>query len=209
MPAVGGRAAALRYTSVARARRKPVFSAISAEVVQDYLTAAEAWVDRWTGRSGFDTSSRTEVYDGGGHDCLRLRAIPITSITSITITDADGSTEALTISTDVDYDTGLKGEVRFGPNNASSYAYWPSGFRNISVVYTAGYAVGSVPDDIQEAVIHRALALHMETSLYMAAGLKSQKIGDGSQQRISREDVDLVMDRVYELLGPYKRLEVL
>lgn len=197
---------ALTLTTVTRARRKAAFSAISTDVVTDFLEAAEDWVQSYCDRE-FITHSHTGYYNGHGGKRLYLRNVPVSSISAATITLDDGTVETLTPSTDLTFQA-ANGAVEFGPNNTSSFDVWPSGFKNISITYTAGYTLGTdLPYAIEEAVILRALVLFAESGEDMNAALLSQTVGEGTKQRVTPYITDGWMEQVYSLLAPYRRLE--
>lgn len=197
---------ALTLTTIGRMRRKAAFADISTDVVTDFGQAAEEWVESYCDRS-FVYGSTTGTYNGDGGRRLYLRNVPVSSITSCVITDEGGSTETLTPATDLDFQAD-NGAVEFGPNNTSSYEIWPKGFRNISIVYVAGYTLGStMPDAIEEAVCLRALCLFAESGENMSAALGAQQMGEISKTRISPAMVEGWMDQVRSLLAPYRRLQ--
>jgi hypothetical protein len=78
----------------------------------------------------------------------------------------------------------------------------------IEVQYTGGYAAGSIPPDIQEAVALKAVCEFAQSSAYQNPAFKQQNIGGAAQTRIDEGDVRRWMRVVEELLAPYKRWEV-
>lgn len=195
---------ALTLTTVARARRKAAFAAINSDVISDFLTAAQDWVESYCDRK-FDSANYSGIYNGHGGRTLFLKHRPVTALLSASIEDDAGSVETLDISTDLEYEA-ANGAVRFGPNNVSSYNAWPEGFQNITITYTAGYS--TIPDAVQEAVILRALVMFSTSGENMNAALVSQQVGEGSKNRVTPYIVDGWMKDVYALLGPYCRMEV-
>lgn len=72
------------------------------------------------------------------------------------------------------------GSYRFNSETGQLFTidgYFDWGYRNIEVRYTAGYASGAVPDDVQEATCSIAGALY-NMSQTSGSGLKREKIGD-------------------------------
>ena len=199
-------ATTLIYTTKARAKRKAVFSAISNDIVTDFLASAERWAERFCDRL-LGSASRTEVYNGDGTDTLFLKQVPVSSITSITITDANGDSEALSTSNPDYVFEPANGRVQFGPDNGSSYAVFPASFiQNVSVVYTGGES--TIDDDIQEGIILKAAADYASTSLFMKGGVGKQTIGGASMERITEAEIAAMITRAENLLWPFKRLEV-
>jgi hypothetical protein len=175
-------------------------------VVTDFLGAAENWVESYCDRI-LSRQTTTGTYNGDGGKRLYLRNTPVSSITSATITDLGGNVETLTPSTDLSFQAD-NGGVEFGPNNTSGYDKWPEGFRNISIVYVAGYTLGTdMPDAIEEAVCLRALCIFAESAENMSAGLVSQSMGEISKSRTTPYIIDGWMAQVASLLAPYRRLQ--
>jgi len=195
---------ALIYTTVARARRKPAFAGISAELVSDFLADAERSVEKYCDRE-LNLIARTEVYNGNDAPAFYLRVAPVVSIASITVTDRNGDSEVLAAD-DYLFDP-RNGKVQFGPDNSSSFGLWPRlPLQNISVVYTAGH--DPIPDDIQEAVILYAIADYAQSSLFMNAGIRRQSVGSGAtMERMSQDDLEKMLEKARDKLNPYRRLE--
>jgi hypothetical protein len=196
--------AALVLTDTARARRKAAFGAVSSDVVNDFLAAAEAWVHSCCDRK-FVASNYSVTYNGTGGRRLYVKNRPINSLVSCSIVDDGGAVETVNVSTDLTYESEA-GAVEFGPDNASSYDIWPRGFQNINLTYNAGYA--AIPDDVQEAVILRALVLYAASGSDMNAALGGQTVGEGRKDRITPAVVDGWQKQAESLLAPYRRLEV-
>lgn len=194
---------ALVLTTVARARRKAAFAAVSEEVVADFLQAAEDWVQSYCDRS-FASANYSAVYNGHGAATLFLKNVPITGITSVVITDPSGSTESLDPATDLVY-RAENGAVQFGPNNVSSYDVWPHGFQNVAIVYTAGYSI--IPDAVQEAAALKALCLFAASGSDMNAALASQTVGEGQKQRNPAAIIEGWQRQAELMLAPYCRRE--
>lgn len=184
-----------------------------------HLNAAEYAIRRYCGRNlsnGFETATRTEIYDGNSEAVIHLNEWPVTSITSVSLIDNSGSSTAL--ETTGDYRVNLvTGELhrlgavlsRFGGeaggwmedygnvDRFGVYPNWPDGAQNVSVVYVGGYT--TVPDDIKMAVWRM-----IDMSLAEAGanvGLQSESIGSYSYSRLaSSEKAEAIRD----LLGIYR-----
>jgi len=117
----------------------------------DLIEQASETVDLYCGRDFALHEDVAERYDGPGRRRLRLRGWPIVSVASVAV---DGT--ALT--GDVEY------EVDAGPGILERVdgAVWPPGRRNVSIVYTYGYATppgaiaGVVEDLVAGALTHAA-----------------------------------------------------
>ncbi len=135
------------------------------------LSIAQEQVRSMAGRSitdGFESASRTLVLDGNGQNALQLVEWPVTSITSVSEIDDQGTATAYaTTDYSVEAKTGLlhRGRYtasgRFAGDSAGGWQgagvydtwgtapCWPEGETNISVVYTGGYA--TIPYGIKMA----------------------------------------------------------
>jgi len=136
--------------------------------------------------NGFESTSRTERYDGTDETTIQLVEWPVTSITSVTLYTAGGDTEVLDADTyRVNGDSGVLSRIdpkmgrfpvtAFGTVNAtfSVQPWFEQGFDNVQVVYTGGYA--TIPADIK-------MACYRLTDLAYAArgrnmGIQSESLG--------------------------------
>lgn len=113
--------------------------------LQRMLDVASAMAERYTERS-FAAGARTEKRSGEGSDFLLLKDSPVLTITTLTIDTvavpaSDGTTAGYLFD---DYSVFLR-------NYQNGFTI---GRRNITIVYTAGYA--TIPADVQQAVIEIA-----------------------------------------------------
>jgi uncharacterized phiE125 gp8 family phage protein len=136
--------------------------------------------------NGFESTSRTERYDGTDEATIQLIEWPVSSITSVTLYTAGGDTEVLDSDTyRVNGDSGVLSRIdpkmgrfpvtAFGTVNAtfSVQPWFDQGFDNVEVVYTGGYA--TIPADIK-------MACYRLTDLAYAArgrnmGIQSESLG--------------------------------
>ena len=136
--------------------------------------------------NGFESTSRTERYDGTNEQTIQLIEWPVTSITSVTVYTAGGDTAVLDADTyRVNGDSGVLSRIdpvlgrfpvtAFGTVNAtfSVQPWFEQGFDNIEVVYTGGYA--TIPADLK-------MACYRLTDLAYAArgrnmGIQSESLG--------------------------------
>ena len=115
------------------------------DLLEDVLAAAEAAIARRIGLTNgtLESSTYTErVSPNGGY--LVLKAHPVIALTSVT--PYNGT--ALTVD-DLDVADGLVTKLAGGSFGTAAH----------TVVYTAGWATGEVPEDLRRAVIE--LARHM------------------------------------------------
>lgn len=154
----------------------------------DYLEALELSavkaIERQTGHYFGTPEEVTELVSGGeidGYTVLWLRDIPredgITPGTTLEVETFDGDDWNLEDAADFELDG-------YGLYHDSA---WPTGFRNVRVTYSRGYAVGEEPKDIREAVM--------------------QRVGDMYENREdAREDAG--GDLSSALVGTYRRVRV-
>lgn len=154
-------------------------------------------IDATTGAQTFESAARDEKYDGCGESVLSLRNYPVSSIASIALVSADGTSTTLA-STDYTADLSAgrlrwNGSTAYWPGwseqtGAPAYGYrppgWPDGFQNVRVQYTAGYS--TVPADL------RGVATAMCVDLYLNRKknrmLSASGIGDKSDTYRSADD---------------------
>lgn len=68
------------------------------------------------------------------------------------------------------------------PGWGEDFGEWPRGFQNVLVHYTAGYASGSIPADLEQACIEVVADMYSETE--RDRGLASESLGDYSYSAI-------------------------
>ena len=154
--------------------QSPSLATVDGGLLASLITAASAAAERYCGRE-FTSVLRTEIYDGDGSPYLMLRAFPlgVAGVAAITVTAEDGTTDTIAIA-DLLLNLG-NGVIKIkagAPN--SDVSYFPSGFQNISVPYTAGYV--TIPADVQQAVVQ--IAEGMLSANERAGDVTSEKIGD-------------------------------
>lgn len=171
-------------------------------------SAAEAVVREYVGRN-LTQASYTEFYPGNGQRALVLRHRPVTAVASIHLDNtgyfgrnpdgafdptasllADGRDYVL--DWDVDAGHSRTGIVwRLGTSWAEvPRQYYPRyvtqetgiAVGNIKVTYTAGFAPGAVPQDLQYAVCF--LASYMKRTVEAGAHLHAERLGDYSYELV-------------------------
>ena len=153
-------------------------------ILGDIINGVSALVNSYCKRV-FLTTSFTEYYDGNGQRELILRNVPIISISTLYNADAnrtfDSSTEV-----DVSADVLIKkqsGIIELWNNEAA----FIKGSANIKITYVAGYALASIPFDIQMAVRLMVAQKYMKYST-REYNHQSQTIGDMTTT-YSNEDI--------------------
>lgn len=143
-------------------------SAFTQTIIEKIIDRVQAQVERWCGRV-LEGATFTEKHDGDGSEILLVRNPPIRTLTSIAITDGNGTTTYTTSSSPALDDlfrwtgsTDERGEIRwidavhgrfvsdgFGAILVPQFGvspHFPEGFQNITVVYDGGWA--TTPDDL-------------------------------------------------------------
>ncbi len=122
----------------------------------DFLDTCCEWaqgqIESWLKRA-VESTAYSETRDGDGSSLLYLKNYPIVSVTSITINDV-----AVT-----DLSTNVKTNLNTGAVYLKS-GIFTSGFQNVTVVYTAGYAASAIPDEIKAAVIELAAIIYKDST---------------------------------------------
>ena len=170
-----------------------VWAGISGTAQDALLTvlvdAVSMEVRRWCDRNltdGFELVSRTERYDGTGEQTIQLMEWPVTTVTRVRVYSAGGTYETLDTDTyRVNGDSGVLSRIdpvlaRF-PTNAfgtieSTFSVQPwftSGFDNVEVVYTGGYA--TIPADLKMACYRLTDLAYTARGRNM--GLQSESLG--------------------------------
>lgn len=181
--------------SVARAQECEQLASVDAARLSTLIAAASAAIVRFCGRA-FVSTAYTETYSGDGTTELLLRHYPLITLTTVTITDDDGT--EYDIATDQFRLDEAAGIVHFKPDADDDYTWWPEGTLNIEIVYTAGYA--TVPDDVQEACVLTVAALYAAAST--DPNLQSESLGDYSFTR--RTAAEAIPAEAQRLLASYR-----
>jgi uncharacterized phiE125 gp8 family phage protein len=195
----------IQLVTDAKAQAVQALSNVDAALLTSLLQAASAFVEHYCDRS-FLSAAYTETISGKGTHVLYLRQRPVTAITSVVITDSSGATETVPAS-----DYALRAEaarLELLPYFVGIYGTFPPGRLNVAVAYTAGYAVGSIPDDLQEAVIQVTLQMHGLSNRKDAA-IASETLGTYSVSYADLASGVAVTPLIAELLNPYKNFNAL
>lgn len=175
----------------ARARRHAQLLGADATLLAALLTAASDSVERYCGRV-FLSAERTETYSGLGTNILFLRCYPVASVATIKWLDDDAVETEITTGNRVNLRTG---ELRL------TEEYFPCGFENIKVKYTAGWT--TIPEAVQEAVVQIVAQLYADG--LQDASVASEKLGEYSYQRQVWEGFG---GSIRNLLAPYRDMRV-
>lgn len=168
------------------------------ELLEILINQATDTVEAYLGLTVLLTTYTNEVYDGGGTNELFLKNYPVdtTSVTlqyrNTTVTNNDSWSTVTT----TDYFI-YGGEGYIWKN--TPFIDLPQHYR---ATYDAGWASGSVPDDLKLAVMKLVSGLY---NRMRAEGKKSEKLGEYAVSWMDEE----VLDKGIELLlAPYRRMSV-
>ena len=114
-------------------------------ITQELITKASVFANNYTGRI-LAQQTFTETYDGDGSDILFLNNYPITSVTTVH-QDSDRAFGVDTLVDSDDYLTYADNRKLVGIGTR-----WFKDIQTIKVVYVAGFVIGSIPDDLVNAV---------------------------------------------------------
>ena len=176
-----------------------------------FITSAEANIYNWVRRTSFESATYTEYPQGLNSKWLRLREMPVTSITSVAIDSERTFASSATLAT-----------TEYSLINGGLYRVtgtWPgvvqrrSGLLGasvqpsngiIKVVYVAGYA--TVPEDIKYCVKQ---AVARTIAVKGGGALKSESL-DGYTYTLDSEAGrgDALGEEVRKILNKYKRVTV-
>lgn len=158
---------------LARAQQAPQLASVDADLLAHLIAAASTAIEQHCRRT-FLSQTFTEVYDGDGTQELLLDQFPVASLTTVTITDSDGTEY------DIDVDQfrirEADGLIKFRPDADADFTSFPDDFQNVEIVYVAGYT--DIPEDVQEACILTVAWMVAHDKLDQA--LASERLGDYS-----------------------------
>lgn len=141
-------AAGTGLVTLARALLDPALADLDEDLLNALILGATRFYQTvW--HQDIIAATHTEAHDGDGQNILLVRQTPITSITTVTLTDDDG-TETEIAGAQFRFNA-KAGIVRFKPDTTADYSAFPAGFQNVEIVYIAGHA--TIPEDIQQATV--------------------------------------------------------
>lgn len=118
----------------------------------------------------YESSEKTEIYDGNGEYSLVLKRNPVSAISEMKFDDEIIDPNQYFLNKD----TGI---VRM-------YFWFPRGFNIISVTYTAGYTVDNIPQNLKNAI----LDLAMSYFTFQNGNIRKESI-DGASVEYESQDI--------------------
>ncbi len=161
-------------------------------ITQTLITKASVYANNYTGRI-LAQQTFTEIYDGDGTDILFLENYPIASVTTVH-QDSERAFGSTTLVASTDY-------LTYADNRklVSTGTTWFADIQTIKVVYVAGFAIGSIPEDLVNAV---TMLVDFWFKEYDAHRFGVTSTGTDTN-RITYEKIIPV--EIKEMLNPYKK----
>lgn len=186
--------------SQAEAQESSVLDDASPGDLDKAIKAASARICKYCCRE-FVQQEFVDTYDGDGGVEMDLDQFPVVSVSSVVIIESDG-TEVSIDGTEfrVRADTGT---IRYKPDSTADYTYFPTGFQNVKITYTAGFE--DVPADVKRACLLLAEALYATSENDVS--VKSEKLGVYSVTYNSLWNSPLPAG-VTDLINPYRDKQV-
>jgi hypothetical protein len=159
-----------------------------------FLAAGSAWVESYCNRI-FSSASYTELLHGNRSNLMNPRQWPITAVTEVRMSSDRNWSDSSTLIAAANY-----GISTDGTGITYYNGYLPSGYDNVRVIYTAGYA--TIPQDIQLACLWAAEWFYLHNTR-----------GDSGRTSVGKqgESIGVLADippMIKAILQPYKRFEL-
>jgi hypothetical protein len=191
--------------TLSRAQQNPALASVDPTYLALLISSASIQLQNWARRC-FVSQKFTESFDGEGDQTLFLKNYPITNIEQVDFVDMDGTVN-IVMANGADFTKyffiGDGGEIDFILNNPGGYERFPRGFKNVKIIYTAGYS--PIPEDIQEACAEQIVFINDQGSAN--SSIKSEKLGDFSQSFFDQGNSGGSNDlskTAFQLLSPYR-----
>jgi len=169
-------------------------------IIARIINRCSQYAARYCGRN-LISQDYTEYYDGNGTPTLIVRNYPIVSVTSVNIdsTRSWSSSSLVDLSSNALIDK-TAGIVRLW--NSGGYFY--KGKANVRIIYNAGYATGSVPHDLQDAVLYMVMESYKRGYQDQRIGVQSETAGE----RTITYDVTEMPKRSMKILNQFRLKQV-
>lgn len=165
-------------------------------ITQTLITKASFYANDYTGRI-LAQQTFTEIYDGDGSDILFLKNYPITSVTTVH-QDSDRVFGSDTLVAATDYLTYEDNRKLVGTGTR-----WFRDVQTIKVVYVAGFEIGSIPEDLVNAV---TMLVDFWGKEYDAHRFGVTSTGTDTNRIAYEKNIPV---EIKEMLNPYKKKVVL
>jgi hypothetical protein len=194
--------------TLARAQQNAALANVNTTELQDLIDAASAYIERYCDRK-FTAGSTTEKIDGNDLDYIFVKNSYITALTSLTITESDG-TETSVAPGNLGFDANRDNcRIWFDEDNGSAFWWFPKGYQNITVTYSYGYS--TIPEDLQEACVQMVVNMYSMNSSASDPNLISESLGEysytkGSTLTDPTKKEGLLTPQIRQILDSYCRL---
>lgn len=189
------------YISAARAQQHAALASLDESLIELLVAAASRIIEKWCRKSLLEAET-TEVRNGDGTNRLILKRTPVdpTSM-AVVITMGDDVQTTYTFDQDDLFIEAGTGIIQFKYNSTAEILYFPEGFQNVSITYTAGYADDDMPEDIQEACAE--LAANMYSMQKNDPRVFQERLGEWGTMYV-QQGIRSMPDYIKELLAPYR-----
>jgi len=176
--------------------------------INKWISAAENYVEIYTGRKFENTEDQPKYYDGPGGRTLYID--DFITITSIVTLDLDGVTVDDTLTENTDYfvyplNDSPKHILKLAPEG-SNLAKWPKGKKRIKVVADFGYAT-DVPEDVKLVVTQLVSEIVNVGRQGSEGGISQESLGDYSVTYGSIDEIAMRLG-IKPILDSYKLLQL-
>ncbi len=183
-------------TTIAEVKVLTGVAAVDDAITQELITKASVYANNYTGRI-LARQTFTETYDGDGSDILFLNNYPITSVTTVH-QDSDRAFGVDTLVDSGDYLTYADNRKLVGTGTR-----WFKDIQTIKVVYVAGFVIGSIPDDLVNAV---TMLVDFWGKEYDAHRFGVTSTGTDTNRITYEKNIPV---EIKEMLNPYKKKVIL
>lgn len=180
----------------------------SDDELTDVIEAAEEQLRRICNRpDGWTSEEHTETFDGEFSGTLVLTYTPIDTTADFTLTVDESAVDSASYV--YDDRTGilrLKRSTTFNWDNGSALPFVPTlgtGFGNVSVVYTGGYAADSMPAGLVRIATEMTAAMFRDEN--QDPGIKAETLGNHSITYTDQSKGTGFFATWKERVGPYVR----
>jgi hypothetical protein len=157
-----------------------------------------------------ETTYTDQKYHGTGNELLRLEQWPMKTGGAVTVKVDDVTIDAATYDVDLVPALLTRTNVTGLSFISRQLPIWLVGVNNIKVTYTAGYASGSIPGDIQMAAAYMVGNL-VENAGAIAGGFLSERIGNYSYKKGDASEQEgakaAIPPQVWGMISNYERTE--
>lgn len=175
--------------------------------IDNWITAAQNYVEKYTGRKFEATDEETRYYDGPGGRTLYID--DFVTLTSAQTLEIDGSTVDETLTVNTDYfiyplNDAPKHILKITPE--SGIGSWPKGKKRIKIIGDFGYS-NSVPEDIKLAVTQLVSHIVNVGRQGGEGGVAAESLGDYSVTFGSLDEIATKLG-IKQTLDSYKLLQL-